>query len=120
MKSFISSVTAIFAVLAASTCCIGPLMAIAGMLGVSASQLIWLASIKNYLILFSLLLISYNLYRAYFPGEEKKCCSSGQYEELSDLNEKERQAVSFFQSKTFLWSVAAVTLIILILPYLSI
>ncbi len=118
MKSLLSSLSAVFAALAACTCCIGPLMALAGMLGISASQLIWLSSIKNYLIFFSLLAISYNLYRAYFPKKQTACCSTEQEKTLSKLNTKERKTVSFFQSKFFLWSITILTVIILILPYL--
>lgn len=118
MKSLFSSISAVFVAMAACTCCIGPLMALAGMLGVSASQLIWLSSIKNYLIAISLIAISYNLYRAYFPKKSKECCSTEQYETLYKLNETERKTVSFFQSKPFLWSVAILTIIILILPYI--
>lgn len=119
MKSIFSSISAVFVAIAACTCCIGPLMAIAGMIGVSASQLIWLASIKNYLIAFSLLAITFNLYRAYYPKKEQKCCSTESYEALSKLNEKERKTVSFFQSKPFLWAVAAITILLLLLPYLT-
>ncbi len=119
MKSLFSSIGAVFAAIAACTCCIGPFMALAGMLGVSASQLIWLSSIKNYLITASLLAIGYNLYRAYFPKKVAACCSSEQYEALSKLNKTEQKTVSFFQSKPFLWGVAILTIIILILPQLS-
>lgn len=117
MKSFISSVSAVFVALTACTCCIGPLMSLAGMLGVTASQLIWLSSIKNYLIAFSLLSISYNLYRAYFPQKQNECCELDAYEEFSKLNKTERKTVSFFQSKAFLWSIAMLTILILIFPY---
>ena len=118
MKSLLSSISAVFVAMAACTCCIGPLMALAGMLGVSASQLVWLSSIKNYLIAFSLLAISYNLYRAYYPKKQQECCSTGEYEALANLNEKEKKVVSVFQSKKFLWSVAILTIVILLLPYL--
>lgn len=118
MKSLFSSISAVFVAMAACTCCIGPLMALAGMLGVSASQLIWLSSIKNYLIAFSLLAIGYNLYRAYYPKKAAECCTTDQYEALSKLNETERKTVSFFQSKPFLWGVAILTIIIVLLPYL--
>ena len=118
MKSLFSSISAVFVAIAACTCCIGPLMALAGMLGVSASQLIWLSSVKNYLIAFSLLAISYNLYRVYYPKKEQECCDINQNEVLLKLNTKEKNAVSFFQSKSFLWSIAILTVIILILPYI--
>lgn len=119
MKSLFSSITAVFVAIAACTCCIGPLMALAGMLGVSASHLIWLSSIKNYLIAFSLLAISYNLYRAYYPKKKQECCDVNQYEQLSKLSSTEKKTVSFFQSKKFLWSIAVLTIIILLLPYLQ-
>lgn len=119
MKSLISSVSAVLTALAACSCCVGPLMALAGVLGVSASQLIWLSSIKTYLIVFSLMAICYNLYRAYFPKKEQECCKVNQYETLSGLNDKEKKAVSFFQSKKFLWSIAILTISILLLPHVT-
>ncbi|OSY87956.1 hypothetical protein WH52_07920 [Tenacibaculum holothuriorum] len=119
MKSLLSSISAVIVAIAACTCCVGPLMALAGMLGVSASNLIWLSSIKNYLILFSLLAIGYNLYRAYYPKKEQECCDVNQYEQLSKLNTTERKTVSFFQSKKFLWFVAVLTIVILLLPYIQ-
>ncbi len=119
MKSLLSSISAVFVALAACTCCVGPLMALVGMLGVSASNLIWLSSIKNYLVLFSLLAISYNLYRAYYPKNEQECCDVNQYEQPSKLNETEKKTVSLFQSKKFLWSIAILTIIILLLPYIQ-
>jgi hypothetical protein len=115
MKSFLSSISAVFAALAACTCCVGPLMALAGMLGVSVSHLIWLTSIKNYLIVFSLIVVGYNLYRAYYPKEDS-CCTIDLPEETP--SSKTKKIRSIFQSKTFLWSVAALTLLILLLPYL--
>lgn len=118
MKSIVSSISAVFVALAACTCCIGPLMTLAGVLGVSASQLIWLSSVKNYLIAFSLIAISYNLYRAYFPKKKEECCSIEQKDVLDNLTETERKSVSFFQSKPFLWSIAIITIIIILLPYL--
>ena len=117
MKTIVSSVTSILVAIAASTCCIGPFIAIAGMLGVSASQLVWLASIKNHLMAISLLAIGYNLYRAYFPKKDAQCCSTEHPELSTPLTVKEQKTVSIFQSKTFLWCVTALTLFILLLPY---
>ncbi|BDS12050.1 hypothetical protein [Aureispira anguillae] len=118
MKSLISSISAVFLALLSCTCCISPLLALAGVLGVSASQLIWLSSIKNYLIGTSLLAISYNLYRAYIPKNKENCCAIDQNETLAKLNPKEIKTISFFQSKAFLWAIAWITIIILLLPYL--
>lgn len=119
MKSLLSSISAIFLALLACTCCLGPLMSLAGILGVSASHLIWLSSIKTHLITFSLLAIGFNLYRAYFPKKEKKCCAIEHYETISKLNKTEQKTVSFFQSKSFLWSITLLTILILLLPYLN-
>lgn len=118
MKTIISSSGAIFVALLASTCCVGPLMALAGMLGATVSQLVWLATIKPYLISFSLLAIGYNLYRAYYPKKVKTCCSLEEQEALQKVNQKEYKVILFLQSKKFLWSVAILTIIILLIPYL--
>ncbi|APD06023.1 hypothetical protein UJ101_00476 [Flavobacteriaceae bacterium UJ101] len=117
MKSLFSSISAIFLALLACTCCVGPFLALAGLIGVSASQLAWLASVKNYLIAFSLMVIFYNLYKAYFPSKKQDCCSID--ENQPTLQKNEQKIVSFFQSKLFLWSIAIVTLLILLLPYLT-
>ena len=93
-------------------------MAFAGLLGASVSQLMWLAIIKPYLIAFSLIAVSYNLYRAYFPKKEQACCTIESQETISKLDTKQKKSLSFLQSKTFLWCVAIITLIILILPYI--
>ncbi|WP_372938219.1 hypothetical protein [Seonamhaeicola sp.] len=118
MKSILSSMIAVLLALMASTCCVGPLLALAGMLGASVSQLVWLASIKPYLVAFSLIAISYNLYRAYFPKKEQACCTIDHQEVVSKLDTKQKKSLSFLQSKTFLWGIAIITLIILILPYI--
>ncbi|WP_336070447.1 hypothetical protein [Mesoflavibacter sp. CH_XMU1404-2] len=118
MKSILSSISAVFVALVACTCCVGPLMAFAGMLGAIVSQLVWLATIKPYLIAFSLIAVSYNLYRAYFPKKEQACCTIESQETISKLDTKQKKSLSFLQSKTFLWCVAIITLIILILPYI--
>lgn len=119
MKTLLSSVSAIVSALAACTCCIGPLMAFAGFLGVSASQLIWLSRMKTELIVFSLLAISYNLYRAYYPKKADECCSTNASESLNQLTKKESKILLFLQSKPFLWSIAILTLFILLLPKLT-
>ena len=106
MKSILSSISAVFVALVACTCCVGPLMAFAGMLGASVSQLVWLATIKPYLIAFSLIAVSYNLYRAYFPKKEQACCTIESQETISKLDTKQKKSLSFLQSKTFLWCVA--------------
>jgi len=119
MKTILSSISAIISALAACTCCIGPLMAFAGFLGINASQLIWLSSIKTELITFSLLAIVYNLYRAYYPKKAEVCCTIDQPSVTNKLSKKESKTLLFLQSKAFLWSIAGLTLFILLLPKLT-
>ncbi|AZQ62737.1 hypothetical protein EI427_10975 [Flammeovirga pectinis] len=117
MKTLFNSVTAVFAALLASTCCVGPLLSIVGLLGISAASLTWLISIKPYLISLSLLLTFYNLYLAYQPKKDTSCYSVNN--EHQQLSKTEKQTVYFFQSKTFLWGVAIVTLFTIVLPYIN-
>ncbi len=116
MKTLFSSISAVLSALAACTSCIGPLIAFAGFLGVSASQLIWLSSIKTELIAFSLVAISYNLYRAYYPKKVEICCSIEESNSSVPLTKKESKTLLFLQSKPFLWSIAILTLFILLSP----
>ncbi|WP_196890835.1 hypothetical protein [Aureivirga marina] len=118
MKSFLTSISAVFTALLSCTCCVAPFLSIAGFLGVSTSQLIWLSDIKNYLIFISLIAISYNLYRAYSPKEKENCCDLNQQEIITKLNKKESKFVQILQSKTFLWLIALLTLFILLLPFI--
>ena len=101
--------------LMACTCCVGPLMAVAGLLGVSAAQLVWLASVKNYLMVFSLIAVTYNLYRSYFPAKTEVCCTI----ESQETEGKPMAVIAFFQSRAFLWGIALLTIVILLLPYLN-
>ena len=119
MKSIMSSLAAIITALASSACCVGPLMALAGFIGISASQLIWLSSIKNYLIMISLISIAYNLYRSYFP-KSNECCVQNEVTIAKDSNKKQLKFLSVFHSRKFLWTIAGITILILILPYLNI
>lgn len=116
MKSLLSSVGAIFAALAASTCCVAPLLSLAGFLGVSAAHIAWLSSVKPYLISLSFGIIVYNLYRAYYPKVTEACCST---EQTNSLSKTEKKFFSKLQSKTFLWVVAGLTLGLLLLPYIQ-
>lgn len=117
MKTFINSVMAVFTALLASTCCVGPLLSIVGLLGVSASSLAWLMSIKPYLIGLSLLLCIYNLYLVYRPKKKTSCCAVDT--EYQQLSQTEKETVHFFQSKKFLWGITIVTILTILLPYIN-
>lgn len=100
----------VFAALLASTCCVSPLLAIAGALGVGVSQLTFLIELKPYLIGLSLMAIAYNLYRAYQPTVNS-CCA------VMVEGKREKKPLT---AKWLLWSIAFMTILILLLPYVGI
>lgn len=119
LKSVLSSSVAVFSALLASTCCVGPLLALAGLLGVTSSQLMFLIEIKPILLTVSLGLVAFNLYRAYFPKKKEECCTlEGVPEEGGKpLDKKEIKALKFLQSKKFLWGIAVITVSMIAYPY---
>ncbi|RAJ82308.1 copper chaperone CopZ [Chitinophaga dinghuensis] len=108
MKKTLIAGSGIIAALLASTCCLSPLLALAGMLGIGVAQLTFLMSIKPYLIILSLMALGYNLYKAYQPANQP-CCAV--------TTGKEKKSNNFFNSKLFLWTIIIITLLILVLPY---
>lgn len=115
-KNTITAVGAFLTAILASTCCITPFLAIAGFLGVSVSQLVWLASIKNYLIIVSLFAIAYSLYKAYKKTknmENLSCCP------IENNSTQKRSVNGVIRSKLFLWIMVFLTLATLLLPYVS-
>lgn len=102
----------ILTALLASTCCISPLLSLAGAIGVSVAQLSWLISIKPYLIAVSLLAIAYNLYLAYKPRKQVCCIQEGP-------GSTGGIGKNGFRSKGFLWAIVILTLLLLLLPYAS-
>lgn len=114
-KNTLTAVGALLTAVLASTCCIAPFLAIAGFLGVSISQLVWLASIKNYLIIISLGAIVYSLYKAYKkPKNMELSCCTVDFENSQNVKADVKRA---FRSKLFLWIMAFLTLATLLAPY---
>lgn len=95
------------------------MMALAGILGVSASQLIWIDSVKHELMLLSLAACGYGLYRAYSTPADQSCCPSSSEDKRASMSPRSEVMARFFQSKGFLWAVTIVTLVILALPYIG-
>lgn len=110
MKKSIVASGGILAALLASTCCVTPLLALAGALGIGVAQLSFLISIKPYLITISLIAIAYNLYKAYKPSKNN-CCTVP--------DNKTGTGGKIMRSKAFLWVIAIFTVIILLLPYMG-
>lgn len=61
----------------ASTCCIGPLLAVAGMMGISAGSLSALSSLKPYLVSISVLMLGGGLFLAFKKRRSCNCGSAG-------------------------------------------
>lgn len=97
----------LLAAIASSICCIGPLVAgIAGLSG-AASTFSWVEPLRPYLIGFTVLALGFAFYQAYKPKKaEADCCAV-------DEAPKKR----FFQTKGFLWVMAALAAIFLTFPY---
>lgn len=74
-KSYKSAFTGAFAALAASSCCIPPVIAaIAGVGGVSSS-LSWLEPLRPYLVGLAVIAIGYAWYAHMKPKKEEACCA---------------------------------------------
>ncbi len=112
--TYASATVALLTAVLASTCCIAPFLAIAGLFGVSVAQLAWLASVKEYLKLLSLIAIGYSLYKAHKKAKmncRATCCFVAENRKASNL-------ASAVSSKTFLWIIALITLLTLLAPIL--
>ncbi|MBX3742080.1 MAG: hypothetical protein KF712_13870 [Akkermansiaceae bacterium] len=65
----------------ASTCCVGPLLAMAGMMGISASSLSTLSLLKPYLISTSVLTLGAGLFLAFRKRRSCNCNGAGDGDE---------------------------------------
>ncbi len=97
----------IFAAVAASLCCIAPVLAIVGGIGGIASTFTWLEPLRPYLIGLSVISLSAAFYQAYKPKKEIECDC--------ETDEKPK----FINSKKFLWTITIVSAILLSFPYYS-
>ena len=95
--------------LLSSVCCAAPLFAVAAFFGVSASSLGFLSSIKPYLLGGSLFFLGLALGRG-FTGKKAACCGGG-----TSLSSKRLDT----GAAKSLWLMAAVTVAVLVLPYIT-
>ncbi len=94
--------TAIGATVAASLCCVTPILAVLAGSSTLASSFSWLAPYHNYLVAFTILVLLYAWYDKLKPAKELDCA----------CDEKE----SFFSSKTFLAIVTLFAVVMLSFP----
>ena len=97
-----SILTAIGATIAASLCCITPVLAVLAGSSTLASSFSWLAPYHNYLVWFTVLILLYAWYDKLKPSKEIDC----------DCNEK----TGFFSSKRFLAIVTVFSVVMLSFP----
>ena len=109
MKAGIKSSTLISSVILAimsSLCCLVPVLAIIGGTTGAASSLSWLSPFRPYLIGATVLALGFAFYQAYKPTVTDSCGCV--------VTKK-----SFVQSKTFLWIVTCLSVLLLAFPYYS-
>lgn len=86
-----------------SLCCIVPVMAIIGGMGGAVSAFSWAAPLRPYLLGATILILGFAFYRAYKPQPKDQCGC-----------EEKRNVL---QSRTFLWVVAVVSVLLSAFPY---
>jgi mercuric ion transport protein len=88
-----------------SLCCIVPLLTILGGISGLASSLGWVQPFRPYLIALTCIVLGIAFYQAYKPVKKDACGC--------DIKK------SFFQSKTFLWSITLISALLMAFPYYS-
>ena len=94
----------LLAALAASLCCITPLLAVVGGLGGAASSFAWLEPYRLYLVALTVAVLGFAWYRQLRPAPAADCCA---------VPEKR----SVMQSTGFLASVTVLAALLLAFPY---
>ncbi|MCH7773114.1 MAG: mercuric transport protein MerTP [Bacteroidetes bacterium] len=102
----------LLAAIAASLCCITPVLAVLGGLGGIASTFSWLDPLRPYLIGFTAIVLGYAFYNAYKPEKEGDVdCACEDDESPAKKN--------FLNSKAFLWVVTGVSVLMFAFPSYS-
>jgi len=98
--------TGIFAAIAASSCCISPLIALIAGVGGASSSLVWIEPFRPYLIVFAVLAIGYAWYLHLKPKQEDDCGC-------------EIEKLKFYQKRGFLIGMTIFGILSITLPYYS-
>ncbi|GAB2960530.1 hypothetical protein GCM10027048_30360 [Hymenobacter coalescens] len=99
--------TSLLAALAASLCCITPLLAVVGGLGGVASSFSWLEPLRPYLVALTVCVLCFAWYQQYKPASV----------EVDGCGCSEPMKKPLLQSRGFLAAVTAVAVILLTFPY---
>ena len=89
-----------------SLCCITPVLAIIGGLGGAASVFSWIEPARPYLIIVTIGVLGFAFYQAYKPAKPDDCNC-------------EPAKKSFLKSKSFLWVVTILSIVLMTFPYYS-
>lgn len=101
-------VTAVFA----SLCCITPVLAVLGGLSGIASTFSFLEPLRPYFIAFTIIILGYAFYNAYKPKKKDDI-------ECACDDDKVDTKKNFINSKSFLWIVAVIAVVLITFPYYS-
>ena len=104
--------SAIVTALLASLCCITPVLAIFGGLSGIASTFSFLEPLRPYFIVFTAIILGYAFYNAYKPKKKNEI-------ECACDDENVETKKSFINSKSFLWIVAVIAVVLITFPYYS-
>jgi len=104
--------SAIVTALLASLCCITPVLAILGGLSGIASTFSFLEPLRPYFIAFTVIILGNAFYNSYKPKKKDEIECACEDEEIKTKK-------SFINSRTFLWIVALVAVVLITFPYYS-
>ncbi|OGU40932.1 MAG: heavy metal transporter [Ignavibacteria bacterium RIFOXYB2_FULL_35_12] len=104
--------SAIVTALLASLCCITPVLAIFGGLSGIASTFSFLEPLRPYFIVFTAIILGYAFYNAYKPKKKNEI-------ECACDDENVETKKSFINSKSFLWIVTVIAVVLITFPYYS-
>tara|TARA_B100001109_G_C18859881_1_gene473460 strand:- start:1926 stop:2525 length:600 start_codon:yes stop_codon:yes gene_type:complete len=99
--------TGLLAAIASSLCCIAPLLALLGGVAGTASTFSWIEPARPFLIGISVIALGLAFYQAYKPKPVDNC--------NCEVPEKK----SFLNSKSFLWSITILSILMFSFPYYS-
>ena len=99
--------TGFFAAIASSLCCIAPLIAMFGGVAGAASTFSWIEPARPFLIGISIIALGLAFYQAYKPVA------------VDDCNCEVPEKKSFLKSKSFLWVVTVLSILMFSFPYYS-
>jgi len=97
----------LLAAIASSLCCIAPLIAIVGGIAGTASAFSWIEPARPFLIGLSIIALGFAFYQAYKPVA------------VDDCNCEVPEKKSFLKSKSFLWVVTVLSILMFSFPYYS-